>query len=107
MSKSVEENFVTICGVPKITHQQPKMVRRLSLKGKYQEHDNLSSGVTLSHARSITVFGKFDKFPSLLESRILRVLDIQDCDLRRLLFQLKFLSLRSTKISELPKNIAG
>lgn len=111
--KSAEDNFVTIYGVPNITQGQFTKVRRLSIKEMNQEQGNLLTGMILSHARTVIVFGKCSALPPLSEFQILRVLDIQDFDLSEehdrltnigALFQLKYLCLKNTKVHELPKN---
>lgn len=116
VSKSAEDNFVTIYGVPNITQGQFTKVRRLSIKEINQDHGNLLTGMILSHARTVTVFGKFFTLPHLSEFRILRVLDIQDFDLSQehdrltnigILFQLKYLCLKNTKVHKFPEKIEG
>lgn len=68
----------------------------------------------LSHARTIGVFGdSLEYFPSLVKSNALRVLDIACClglgnhhvkDVGKL-FQLRYLNISLTKITELPRKI--
>lgn len=111
VSKSLEENFVTVLGAPNRTSGHQKKVRRLSLRDSNQEHGVPFTGLIFSHARSLTVFGNLSKLPSLLEFRIIRLLDLENCDLSEYLhcldnighlFRLKYLSLKNTSLSELP-----
>ncbi|GJN34839.1 hypothetical protein PR202_gb23538 [Eleusine coracana subsp. coracana] len=90
-----------------------RLVRRLSLQANSEDKVSLMSELNLSHVRSVTVFSKTVKLPSLFESSLLRVLDLQGC--RQVedhhiagignLFQLKYLSLRGTGVCELPEEI--
>lgn len=76
VSKAVEENFVTIIGVPSVVNPDPKgKVRRVSL----QNDGEIPPGLDVSHARSLHVFGRNAKIPSLLECLLLRVLDFNEC----------------------------
>ncbi|KQJ85964.2 disease resistance protein RPH8A [Brachypodium distachyon] len=75
ISKAVEANFVTIVGVPGVHPDQRNKVRRLSL----QNGGEIPAGLVISSARSLHVFGPNVKIPSLLESRLLRVLVYEDC----------------------------
>uniref|UniRef100_A0ACD5YY52 Uncharacterized protein n=1 Tax=Avena sativa TaxID=4498 RepID=A0ACD5YY52_AVESA len=113
ISKSIEENFVTLVGVPNLTIQAQTKVRRLSLHVAKEGHSILSKGLVLSHVRSLNVFGDPRKFPSLDKFKHLRVLDLGDCyqlenhhlaNLGRL-FQLRHLNLRDTGVSKLPEQI--
>lgn len=75
VSKAVEENFLTIIGVPGVNPNPRNKVRRLSL----QNGGETPAGLVISSARSLHVFGPNAKIPSLSESRLLRVLDYEDC----------------------------
>jgi disease resistance protein RPM1 len=106
--KSFEENFVTIIGNHRSTPTQRPYVRRLSLS------DDLDwSNLNMPHARSLTVNGSIDNLDSVPLCRFLRLLDFQCCrgvNSRHLkdigeLFPLKYLSFKSTWISELPVQI--
>ncbi|XP_047073024.1 disease resistance protein RGA5-like isoform X2 [Lolium rigidum] len=73
--KSIEENFVTIIGVPGVNSDQHKKVRRLSV----QNSGEIPVGLNLSAARSLSIFGNDVKVPSLLEFKHLRVLGFEYC----------------------------
>ncbi|KAF7081675.1 hypothetical protein CFC21_085593 [Triticum aestivum] len=111
ISKSIEENFVTLLGVPNLTiGNESKVVRRLCLQGVKEGN---STGLVLSHVRSLIVVGDLVEIPSLEEFRHLRVLDLMDCSqledhhLENIvrLFQLRYLSLKGAEISKLPEQI--
>lgn len=113
--KSTEENFVTILGIPNLTIKPQSKVRRLSLLHKSNREDILQPNLNFSHVRSLSVFRCSMEIPSLVKSRFLRVLDLEDCRLLEghhlnsiwNLFELKYLSLRDTTICELPYQIGG
>ncbi|KAM3206230.1 hypothetical protein ACQJBY_061728 [Aegilops geniculata] len=76
VSKAVEENFVTIIGVPAVVNPDPKRkVRRVSL----HNDGEIPPGLDVSHARSLHVFGSNAKIASLLECQLLHVLDFNEC----------------------------
>jgi disease resistance protein RPM1 len=77
ISKAVEENFVTIIGVPGVVNPEPRKnkIRRLSL----QKDGEIPPGLVVSNARSLHVFGRDVKIPSMSEFRLLRVLDFDEC----------------------------
>nr|QNU41032.1 Sr22 [synthetic construct]CUM44200.1 unnamed protein product [Triticum aestivum] len=108
IDKSSEENM---CTVLKKQCKPNGIVRRLSLMGN--EDEEIVEQLDLSHARSITAFGDIKLLPSLGRSKCLRVLDLQDCDqlenhhikdIERL-YQLRYLDISSTGITELPRQI--
>ncbi|KAF7087338.1 hypothetical protein CFC21_090538 [Triticum aestivum] len=124
ISKSIEENFVTLLGVPILEIvTQNKVIRRLSMQGvmqgnplvptpEFQKKKVATTDLVLSHARSLNVFGDSMEIPSLEEFRHLRVLDLgyqplEDHHLENVmkLFQLRYLNLRRTGISKLPEEI--
>ncbi|XBH81874.1 hypothetical protein VPH35_107379 [Triticum aestivum] len=124
ISKSMEENFVTLLGVPilKIATQN-KVIRRLSMQSvkqadrygpttEFQKKKVATTDLVLSHARSLHVFGDSMEIPSLEEFRHLRVLDLryqplEDHQLENVmkLFQLRYLNLQETGIGKLPEEI--
>jgi len=61
ISKSKEENFVTLLGVPGVHPDPQNKVRRLSL----QNGCEIPTDLLLSNARSLVVFGPSVKLPSL------------------------------------------
>ncbi|KAM3245583.1 hypothetical protein ACQJBY_056736 [Aegilops geniculata] len=115
ISKSIEENFVTLIGVPVLTiGKQMKVVRRLCLQGVKEENSTVgTTGLVLSHVRSLFVGRGLLEIPSLEEFRHLRVLDLMGCSevedhhLENIvkLFQLRYLNLKGTKISKVPDQI--
>nr|UBY07466.1 NBS-LRR disease resistance protein [Dasypyrum villosum] len=114
ISKSIEENFVTLVGVPSLTVGAQSKVRRLSLQAGKQKELMVPTGLVLSHVRSLDVFGISVKIPSMDKFRHLRFLDFEDCkqlenhhlDNIGKLFQLRYVSLlRAEKVSKLPEHI--
>ncbi|KAF7087330.1 hypothetical protein CFC21_090530 [Triticum aestivum] len=114
ISKSIEENFVTLLGDPILTiKNQSKVVRRLCLQGAKEGNSTvLTTGLVLSHVRSLIVVRGAVEIPSLAEFRHLRVLDLSDQSLKEQhlenivkLFQLRYLNLECTIISKLPEQI--
>lgn len=110
ISKSVEENFVTIVGVPGINPDPQNKVRRLSLQNDSEIPDDL----VVSNVRSLHVFGRDVKIPSLLEFKHLRVLCFEDCyqlEDHHLVYignllHLRCLRLREVRITKVPEEIA-
>nr|XP_020190198.1 disease resistance protein RGA5-like [Aegilops tauschii subsp. strangulata] len=113
LSKSIEENFVTFIGIPNLTIQTQRRVRRLSMQVEGKGNFVMPTSLILSHARSLSVFGQIVKIPSLVEFKHLRVVDFGGCsqlenhhlDNVGNLFQLRYLNISMTKISELPEQI--
>ncbi|KAF7106521.1 hypothetical protein CFC21_107243 [Triticum aestivum] len=115
ISKSIEENFVTLLGVPILTiGTQSKVVRRLFLQGINQGNSTIQpAGLVLSHVRSLGVFGGFVEIPSLEEFKHLCVLHLSHCQsleehhLENIvrLPQLRYLNLKNTEIRKLPEQI--
>ncbi|XP_047053517.1 disease resistance protein PIK6-NP-like [Lolium rigidum] len=110
VSKSTEENFVTIIGVPGINPDPQNKVRRLSL----QNNGEIPAGLILSDVRSLSIFGCDVKISSLSEFKHLRVLCFEDCwqikdhHLAGIgkLIHLKCLSLSHVGITKVPEEIA-
>ncbi|KAF7087122.1 hypothetical protein CFC21_090341 [Triticum aestivum] len=114
ISRSIEENFVTLVGVPSLSVGTHNKVRRLSLQASKQKELIVPRGLVLSHVRSLDVFGESVKIPSMDKFRHLRFLDFEDCKqlenhhLEHIdkLFQLRYLSLHVLeKVSKLPEEI--
>ncbi|XBI50413.1 hypothetical protein VPH35_113822 [Triticum aestivum] len=114
ISKSIEETFVTLVGVPSLTVGTHNKVRRLSLQAGKQKELIVPRGFVLSHVRSLDVFGESVKIPSMDKFTHLRFLDFDDCKQLEnhhlenigMLFQLRYLSLRrAEKVSKLPEQI--
>ncbi|CAL5077651.1 unnamed protein product [Urochloa decumbens] len=116
VSKSVEENFITLfyypCGFPSSLHSK---ARRLSLMNSYQENSVASWIKSIKpHVRSLACFVDFGKeLHPLTEFEVIRVLDLENCSSLRnhhlanieVLLQLRYLSICSTSVSELPAGI--
>lgn len=114
ISKSIEENFLTLVGVPIPTiRTQSKVVRRLSLQVGDQGSSTMRTGLVLSHVRSLNMFRNSLNMRTLKEFTHLRVLDLKSCsnldehhlDNIASLFHLRYLNLQSTRINELPEKI--
>ncbi|VAI92812.1 unnamed protein product [Triticum turgidum subsp. durum] len=108
IDKSSEENM---CTVLKKQCKPTGIVRRLSIMGN--EDEEIVEQLDLSHARSISAFGDIKLLPSLGRSKCLRVLDLQGHyqlknhhikDIERL-YQLRYLDVSFTGITELPRQI--
>ncbi|KAF7081522.1 hypothetical protein CFC21_085455 [Triticum aestivum] len=114
ISKSIEENFVTLVGVPSLTVGTQSKVRRISLQAGKQQELIVPRGLVLSHVRSLDVFGTSVKIPSMDKFMHLRFLDFGGCkqlenhhieNIGRL-FLLRYLSLQGAKkVNKLPKQI--
>ncbi|OAY76937.1 Disease resistance protein RPM1 [Ananas comosus] len=113
VSLSIEENFVTIFGGQYMTMMRHNKARRLSLLPGSDDPSMVNTR-SLSHVRSLTMFSDSKPprvIPPLL--RLLRVLDLEDClcikdaHLKNVykLYHLKYLGLRNTGVSKLPKQI--
>jgi hypothetical protein len=113
LSKAMEENFVTLIGGhPVPTSFVQGNIRRLSIQCD-SEMPKQQWEMNLSHVRTLTSFVQVTLVPSLSEFRVLRVLNLEGCqvfsenhlkDINNL-FHLKYLSLRRTWISNLPPQI--
>jgi hypothetical protein len=110
--KSIEKNFVTLVGDQHTSVPQEK-IRRLSVHsgGVVRE---ISTREMLSHVRSLSIFanGEILQFGWM---KVVKILDLEGCefvrnkDLKNVcrLFQLEYLSLRKTRIMELPTKIGN
>jgi hypothetical protein len=116
ISKSIEENFITLVGVPNLTIGSQGKVRRLSLQVDQQENSVLPTRLVLSHVRSLGVPSGWKEIPSLHEFRHLRVLHFEisfqlenrHCAGIGRLLQLRYLNLRwMSELSELPEQIGN
>lgn len=115
ISKSSEENFITVVGGHWLMPTPRNKVRRLSLHNSDVKHVKDTIGkINLSHVRSVTVFGSLNQLSSLsFKFGIVQVLDLQGCKgfkkhhvkaISKMLL-VKFLNLRRTDIKELPSKI--
>jgi disease resistance protein RPM1 len=111
ISKSVEDNFVTVVGGGQTSlADRHGFIRQLSVQYLDKELASALENEDLSHVRSLTVTSSvcMRHFPSLVKFEALRVLDFEGCqdvkenDMNNMdkLLQLKYLSLRGTNISK-------
>ncbi|KAM0925518.1 hypothetical protein ACQ4PT_004165 [Festuca glaucescens] len=114
VSKSSDENFITVVGGHWQTPFPSYKVRRLSVHRSAREEKETVERMKLSHVRSLTAFESFSALHSSLPKfQILQVLDLESCrdlsphQLKKIckLHQLKYLSLRQTDIGEIPSEI--
>ncbi|KAL6658745.1 hypothetical protein ACP70R_002785 [Stipagrostis hirtigluma subsp. patula] len=113
---SSEENFVTIWNGADHTSASEKD-RRLSLQNGKTDHGKPREAMDMKHVRSLVVFPAAASLMPALESfRVLRVLDLEDCDLPqgynlkylKNLLHLRYLSLHGCKdVGEIPEEIGN
>ena len=68
ISKSVEENFVTLCGDQNHKLMPQVKVRRLSLNYYARDHIIVPTNMIVSNVRSLTIFGHFENMPCISNS---------------------------------------
>ncbi|XP_034568580.1 disease resistance protein RGA5 isoform X3 [Setaria viridis] len=115
-SLSSEENFVTVLSNMGGTSPS-NTIRRLSLQNGLESHVMAQATWSLQHARSVFVFpASVSLVPPLDCCRVLRVLDLKDCNLSQAnsslkylgnLHHLRYLGLCKTGISQLPEEIGN
>nr|CAB3503906.1 unnamed protein product [Digitaria exilis] len=108
--KSVEQKFIIMMNVQNQEYSPNSYgaVRRLSLRSNINRDEAVAQNdsTDLSRVRSITVFGQGIATPHLTRLKMVRVLDLEDCDSPVCLDGLsKLIYLRSTKVKELPPSI--
>ncbi|KAL6654698.1 hypothetical protein ACP70R_008163 [Stipagrostis hirtigluma subsp. patula] len=112
-SISSEENFATISNSVHRTSPAEK-IRRLSLQNGKTDHNISWVSTSMQQVRSVVAFGpSIQLMPTLESFRVLRVLDLEDCDLSQgyslkylgNLLHLRYLGLRGTEIDQLPEEI--
>uniref|UniRef100_A0A0D3GD22 Uncharacterized protein n=1 Tax=Oryza barthii TaxID=65489 RepID=A0A0D3GD22_9ORYZ len=106
VSKSLEENFASFfCdnGTELVSHDK---IRRLSIRSSsYSSAQRTSNSV--AHVRTFRMSPSIDNIPFFFpQLRLLRVLDMQGSRCMNF-FQLKYLSLRNTSVSILPRLIGN
>uniref|UniRef100_A0ACD5Z2A3 Uncharacterized protein n=1 Tax=Avena sativa TaxID=4498 RepID=A0ACD5Z2A3_AVESA len=110
-----EENFVTIMDVIKVETPFERKVRRLSIHKVDLRSTRLASS-SISQVKSFTIFSHaINQMLPLSRFEVLRVLDLQDCNLEESgnlnlscvgdLLHLRYLGLRDTKIHKIPTEI--
>ncbi|WVZ98263.1 hypothetical protein U9M48_043728 [Paspalum notatum var. saurae] len=114
-SLSNEENFVAIWN--HVGHSSTsEKIRRLSFQSGKGCHHEPEANMSIEYVRSVVVFRPaIGDVPILRNFRVLRVLDLQDCDLSQgyslkylgNLLHLRHLGLRDTCIDHLPKEIGN
>lgn len=115
---SSEVNFVTILDVIKGDTPLEKNFRRLSIQKSMTDLTTTQMATTsMSQVRSFTAFSPaISKIPPLSGFQVLRVLDLEGCDLRKSpgvvdlrhaenLLHLRYLGLRGTKVGKLPMEV--
>nr|TKW08325.1 hypothetical protein SEVIR_6G021850v2 [Setaria viridis]TKW08327.1 hypothetical protein SEVIR_6G021850v2 [Setaria viridis] len=114
VSKSAEENFLCVVeNIETVTRRQHCKTRRLSLQLGEAELDKIAPRMSLTHVRSLCIFGWRHHSIELLELKFIRVLFVckaDDLDLTPIgkLFQLRYLNVESLGWGmQLPKQICG
>ncbi|RCV38968.1 hypothetical protein SETIT_8G185100v2 [Setaria italica] len=115
VSKSSEENFITVVGGHWQTPFPSYKVRRLSVQKSNGKEKEMVERMKLSHVRSLTALGSLRALHSTLHKfQILQMLDLEGCkdlslnQLKKIckMHQLKYLSLRRTDVEEIPSKIS-
>uniref|UniRef100_A0ACD5TX69 Uncharacterized protein n=1 Tax=Avena sativa TaxID=4498 RepID=A0ACD5TX69_AVESA len=114
VSKSSEENFITVVGGHWLLPVPSNKVRRLSIQSSGSKRGDSTRGINLSQVRSLTVFGSLHQLPfHCFHDGIIQVLDLEGWnglkekhlnDICKMLV-LKYLGLRRTGIAKLPSKI--
>ncbi|CAN6234279.1 unnamed protein product [Urochloa humidicola] len=113
VSKSVEENFLTLLDPPGLPPSMHSKVRRLSLQHSCQENVVSWTKSIKPHVRSVACFVDGKELYPLTEFEVVRVLDLENCGSLRnihlanieMLLQLRYLRIEGTSVSELPDGI--
>ncbi|KAG0530989.1 hypothetical protein BDA96_05G235200 [Sorghum bicolor] len=114
VSKSNEENFITVVGGHWMMPAPSNKVRRLSMQSSGSKSGNSTKGMNLSQVRSLTIFGSLNQLPfHSFNNAIIQVLDLEGWkglkekhlkDICNMLV-LKYLGLRRTEIAKIPSKI--
>ncbi|KAF0896653.1 hypothetical protein E2562_026766 [Oryza meyeriana var. granulata] len=114
MSKSIEENFITVVGGHWQMTAPSNKVRRLSMQSSGSKHGSSTKGLNLAQVRSLTVFGNLNHVPfHSFNYGIIQVLDLEGwkglkerhmMEICQMLV-LKYLSIRRTEIAKIPSKI--
>jgi hypothetical protein len=121
LSLSKEENFITIIDDSEHRtswqHKNDNKIRRLAIQNTCRMAEEATAS-SMSQVRSFTLFRPgVNSMPSLSLFQVLRVLDLEGCDLSKFsnlnlrhvgkLSHLRYLGLRRTYIAELPTEIGN
>lgn len=114
VSRSIQENFVSILDGKDIPSPHEKIRRLLCFREENQHAGDMSlQTMDLSHLRSVNLFSSVTWMPTLLDLQVLRVLylHLEGChfsghleNIGRLI-HLRYLGIRSTEIVKLPVQI--
>nr|XP_034600401.1 disease resistance protein RGA5-like [Setaria viridis] len=116
LSKSAEENFLCVVeNIETITRRQHRKTRRLSLQLGEAGLDKIAPRMSLTHVRSLCIFGLHHRSIELLELKFIRALficKVDGLDLTPIgkLSQLRYLNVQSSyhgSSMQLPKQICG
>ncbi|TVU24124.1 hypothetical protein EJB05_26522 [Eragrostis curvula] len=109
----IGENFVTVLSDTENTSALTK-ARRLSLQNSDADHASTWGTRSMPQVRSVVVFSSaINQIPALQNFKVLRVLNLEDCDLSQgyslkylgSLLHLRYLNLNHTGIDQLPKEV--
>ncbi|KAJ3690304.1 hypothetical protein LUZ61_019468 [Rhynchospora tenuis] len=110
-NKSMEENVMSLLEKKTLKTMTDK-VRHLVVAGEQSKGDSVLKELKLSHMRSLSIFGEVGDNLRYPRMKLLRVLDLEGTDLdnqslKRIgkLRLLKYLGLRGTKVTKLPKSL--
>ncbi|WVZ54769.1 hypothetical protein U9M48_005518 [Paspalum notatum var. saurae] len=115
-SLSNEQNFVTISDDVDRTSPSRMIIRRICYQNKKEDRVTSETTVSVQQVRSVIVFPPaINLVPSLWNFSVLRVLDLDNCNLSQAysleylgnLFHLRYLGLRDTMITQLPEEIGN
>lgn len=113
VSRSIEENFVIPFGASMLTSIPAGKIRRLSLHNKNEGSPAIPTNLIRCHVRSLTTFVHAGQMLPLSGFYGLRLLDLENCNALRnhhlgnigRLVQLRYLNMKGTHISQLPRHI--
>uniref|UniRef100_A0A0D9XVG0 NB-ARC domain-containing protein n=1 Tax=Leersia perrieri TaxID=77586 RepID=A0A0D9XVG0_9ORYZ len=114
VSKSTEENFITVVGGHWLMTASSNKVRRLSMQSSGSKHGSSTKGLNLAQVRSLTVFGNLNHVPfRSFNNGIIQVLDLEGwkgLKYRHMteicqMVVLKYLSIRQSEIAKIPSKI--
>nr|QXN65409.1 NLR-type disease resistance protein [Oryza brachyantha]QXN65410.1 NLR-type disease resistance protein [Oryza brachyantha]QXN65411.1 NLR-type disease resistance protein [Oryza brachyantha] len=114
MSKSIEENFITVVGGHWQMTAPSNKVRRLSMQTSGSKQGSSTKGLNLAQVRSLTVFGNLNHVPfHSFNYGIIQILDLEGwkglnerhmTEICQMLV-LKYLSIRRTEVAKIPSKI--